>query len=97
MNEAALPLLAVAVPAAGALLIGLAGRRPDLRETITLLTALVLFAVVAGLLPAVLAGERPQALIAPMLPGLDLALRAEPLGMLFALIASALWIINSIY
>src|SRR5512145_3191003 len=32
-----------------------------------------------------------------MLPGFALMLRVEPLGMLFALIASGLWIVNSIY
>ena len=32
-----------------------------------------------------------------MLPGLPLAFEVEPLGMLFGLVASGLWIVNSIY
>ena len=32
-----------------------------------------------------------------MVPGLALAFKVEPLGMLFALVASTLWIVNSIY
>ena len=32
-----------------------------------------------------------------MLPGLRCAFEVEPLGMLFALVASGLWIVNSIY
>ena len=32
-----------------------------------------------------------------MLPGLPIAFEVEPLGMLFALIASGLWIVNSLY
>ena len=31
------------------------------------------------------------------MPGLALAFKVEPLGMLFALVASSLWIVNSIY
>ena len=97
MSLSALPLLAIAVPAAGALLIAAAGRWPNLREAVTLVTAVALFAIVASLLPAVLAGERPEAELLTMLPGLAISLRVEPLGMMFALIASSLWIVNSIY
>jgi multicomponent Na+:H+ antiporter subunit D len=91
------PAVALAVPAAGAVLIALAGRWPNLRETITLATAGLLFAAVYGLLPQVLAGGRPAAVLLTMLPGLALELRVEPLGMLFALVASGLWIVNSVY
>jgi multicomponent Na+:H+ antiporter subunit D len=91
------PAMALAVPVAGALLIALAGRWPNLRETITLATAALLFLAVTGLLPQVLAGAQPAAHLLTMLPGLPLVLRVEPLGMLFALIASGLWIVNSVY
>lgn len=90
-------LASMAVPLAGALLISLAGRRPNLRETITLATAALLLAVVLTLLPMVLAGGRPSVLLFSLLPGLDIAFQIEPLGMLFALIASGLWIVNSLY
>ena len=97
MTLAGDPAVALAVPALGAVLIALAGRWPNLRETVTLATAALLFAVVLTLLPQVLAGERPAALLLTMLPGLALELRVEPLGMLFALVASGLWIVNSVY
>jgi multicomponent Na+:H+ antiporter subunit D len=90
-------LAALVVPLAGAALIAAAGRRPNLREAITLFTAVALLACVLCLLPGVLAGGRPALRLAQVLPGLDLALRLEPLGMLFALIASGLWIVNSLY
>jgi multicomponent Na+:H+ antiporter subunit D len=90
-------LASMAVPLAGALLISLAGRMPNLRETITLVTAAVLLAVVLTLLPQVMAGARPSVLLFSLLPGLDIAFQVEPLGMLFALIASGLWIVNSLY
>ena len=89
--------LALAVPMLGALLIGLCHRWPNLRETVTLLTAVSLLACVIGLLPSLLGGGRPELILLEFLPGLPLMLTLEPLGMLFALIASGLWIVNSIY
>ena len=89
--------LAPAVPACGAALIALAGRWPNLREAATLLTAGVLLATVLALLPLVQAGGRPGLTLLEVLPGLALALKVEPLGMLFALVASGLWVVNSLY
>jgi multicomponent Na+:H+ antiporter subunit D len=90
-------LLALAVPFIGVLLIALAGRWPNLREAVTLLTAAALFLVVARLAPAVLDGNRPTLSLFEMLPGVDIAFRVEPLGLLFACVASLLWIVNSVY
>jgi multicomponent Na+:H+ antiporter subunit D len=90
-------LVPLLIPLAGALGIVLARRVPNVRETITLLTASLLFAAVCALLPGVLAGERPALILCEMLPGAPLAFALEPLGMLFALVASGLWIVNSIY
>ncbi|MDP3191066.1 monovalent cation/H+ antiporter subunit D family protein [Rhodoferax sp.] len=90
-------LASMAVPLAGALLISLAGRLPNLRETITLVTAAVLLVLVLTLLPLVLVGARPNVVLFSLLPGLSIAFQVEPLGMLFALIASGLWIVNSLY
>ncbi|MDH5211442.1 MAG: proton-conducting transporter membrane subunit, partial [Betaproteobacteria bacterium] len=97
MTGAQLIAACLLVPAAGAALIALAGRWPNLRETVTLGTAGLLFASVLGLLPTVLAGGIPQLFVLEMLPGIALGFRVEPLGMLFALVASGLWIVNSVY
>jgi multicomponent Na+:H+ antiporter subunit D len=85
------------VPVVGAALIAAAGRRPNLREAMTLTTSVTLFATVLALLPGVLAGERPQLSVLEMFPGIAIGFRVEPLGMLFALVASGLWIVNSVY
>ena len=90
-------LLAPAIPAIGALLIGLTGARPNLREAMTLTTSGVLFGVVLSLYPAVANGSRPAVILFATLPGLPIALEVEPLGMLFGLVASGLWIVTSIY
>jgi multicomponent Na+:H+ antiporter subunit D len=90
--------LAVVWPLFGIPLIALFGRRPNLRETATLLTAGSLFAVVARvILPGVMAGGRPRLHIVEVLPGLDLAFEVEPLGMVFAMVASGLWIVTTLY
>lgn len=90
-------LVALVLPLVGAVGIALAGSRPNLREGVTLVTAVALFICVSQLLAPVLAGERPELILVEALPGLPVAFRVEPLGMLFALIATSLWIINSIY
>jgi multicomponent Na+:H+ antiporter subunit D len=91
-------LVAIILPLAGALAIALAGRvSPNLRETVTLVTAAALIWVVWGLLPTLMAGGRPAVEISQVMPGLTIAFEVEPLGMLFAALASGLWIINSVY
>ena len=97
MNATLAIQLAITVPLAGALLLTLAGRHPNLREAITLVTAVTLFVIVASLYPAVVAGARPELELFELLPGLAFAFRVEPLGMLFALVASGLWIVTSLY
>jgi multicomponent Na+:H+ antiporter subunit D len=89
--------LIVLTPFIGAGLIVVTGNRPNLRETISVATGILLLAEVASLVPDVLAGETPDLLLAIPVPGVPLALQVEPLGLLFALIASSLWIVTTIY
>ena len=90
-------LLSVAAPLIGAVLIVATGARPNLRETVTLVTAGALFLLVASVFPTVSAGGRPGAVLVEMLPGLGIAFAAEPLGTMFAGVASFLWIVTSVY
>ena len=89
--------LALVIPLIVTVLTVLFGRHPNLRETFTLLLAGVLFLVVASLIPEVFAGGRPQVTLWEMMPGLAIAFQVEPLGMLFALVASGLWIVTTCY
>ncbi len=98
MSTAELVGLAVVWPLFGAVLVALLGRWPNIRETASLATAGSLFAMVAGkILPEVLSGARPRFEVVDVLPGLTLAFEVEPLGMLFALVASGLWIVTTLY
>lgn len=97
MSSEILLILAIAVPLAGAAAIAALGRQPNVREAATLITAALLFLVNIGLAVAVAGGERPDIAAFDFVPGAAIALSAEPLGALFGLLASGLWIVTSIY
>jgi len=98
MNAADAILIAIAIPCISVPCIALAGRiNANLRETVTLATAIALIWVVWGMLPELLAGGRPSSQLSEIVPGIEIAFRVEPLGMLFAMLASGLWLVNSIY
>jgi multicomponent Na+:H+ antiporter subunit D len=91
-------MMALLLPLAGAAGILLASRiSANLREAVTLITALGLAFTVWSLIPDVMSGGRPSLTLFEIVPGIDIAFQVEPLGMLFAALASGLWIINSIY
>lgn len=92
-----LVLLAVLAPFVGAAIIPLFNKQPILREFVTLLTAVALCALVLLLVGDVLAGARPEFDVITTALGLAVAFKVEPLGALFAFVASSLWIVNSIY
>ncbi len=91
------PLAAILVSLLGALPILLANRQPNLRESWTILIALVKLMIVASLLPGVLQGSTYVFTIAQVIPGVPIELRVDALGMIFALVASSLWLFTSIY
>ena len=95
--EAPALIACVALPLAGAGLVAAFGRWPNLREAASLAASGWLFLEVIALLPVVEAGGRPRAVLASFLPEVPFALEVEPLGMTFALVASFLWIVTTIY
>ena len=95
-NDQAL-LAAVLLPFFGAVLLVLVGRWPNLRETVTLLTALCLFALTVSILGIHETGEVQKLVLFDVVPGVPLAFSVEPLGIIFGLVASGLWIITSLY
>ena len=70
---------------------------PNAREGLTVLGGLLLFGLVATLAAGIDFANPPTLLIAEPIPGLALQLTPEPLGILFALIASLLWPVTSVY
>lgn len=90
-------LLALSIPAVGALVISQLGRWPNLREAATLITAGALFADVLWIAELFSRNGGGRLALWEMFPGLGLTFAVEPLGLIFALIASGLWIVTSIY
>lgn len=73
------------------------GSKPNARETSTVAIATVLFGFTIVLARSVFAGERPEWSLGETLPGFSISFTVEPLGMVFALVASGLWILTTIY
>ena len=96
-----LEILALTLPLLGAILPWLLRRQHTLRNGCTVLLSLALLATVIQLLPAALQGESSSednsVVLGSIAPGLDFMLEVDALGLIFALVASSLWILNSIY
>ena len=97
MTPETLLLAALLIPAVGTIFILLLRRNPNAREAASLITAGVLFGIVLRIYGAVMGGARPVLVLAEPIPGIPIELEAEPLGVLFGLIASFLWIITTLY
>ncbi len=97
LNPETLIIVAILAPLICAGLLPIFHRMPNIREGVTLLTGLIGVASALLLFAPIAAGERPELLIFLIAPGLSLAFKLEPLGMLFALLASVLWLANSLY
>ncbi|MGD9296927.1 MAG: proton-conducting transporter membrane subunit [Chromatiales bacterium] len=71
--------------------------RPNLREGVSIAAGVILFLLVAALAVTIDWAAPPTLVIAEPFPGLSLSLTPEPLGVLFALVASLLWPITTLY
>jgi multicomponent Na+:H+ antiporter subunit D len=91
------PILAVLLSAVTILLILASHRRPDIRESWSVLAAVAKFGVVVSMLPGVLDGTEYRWSMGEFVFDIELALRADALGMIFALLASFLWIGTTFY
>jgi multicomponent Na+:H+ antiporter subunit D len=92
------PLLAILVPVAAALLIVATGeRRRNLREFWSVAAGVLQLGLVASTLPPLLRGLSAEGVLFRLFPGVEIALRVDSLGVLFAAGASLLWIATSFY
>ncbi len=89
--------LALFLPLGAMALIGALGPWPVARDAAHVATAAITFSLALFLLRAMLMGETPQLFLFEVMPGLPLAFALEPIGMVFALLASSLWVVIAIY
>jgi len=89
--------LSIILPLLATLGIVATRRKPDLREAVTIVTSLLLLYFVINLYQGLKQGANISVHWGELLPGLNISFTVEPLGMLFALIASFLWLITTVY
>jgi multicomponent Na+:H+ antiporter subunit D len=91
------PLLAVLVPLLVIPVLMSSSRRPNVREAWVFAAGVLMFGLVVSMTPVILAGHRIELTLFRLMPGADIAFRVDGLGMLFALVASSLYIVTSLY
>ncbi len=88
----------VLMPFIGAYFVLVFRNKPNLREASSLASAILTFILAATFVPALFSGAAPTSTPAvTMFLGLSLGLKAEGLGLLFAVLASFLWILTTVY
>ena len=97
MNQETTILASIALPFLAPFLITALHRWPNLRETASLFISGSLFLLVYSLYKDTLQQPAISIDIAEPLPGLTISFEAEPLGLVFALVASLLWLVTTIY
>jgi len=92
------PLLTILVSLiATGLIIWTGDRNPNLREFWSIGAGVVKFGLVLSMLPAVLAGEKIRFTLFALMPGIEIAFKADAFSMLFAMGAAFLWIVTTFY
>ncbi|MGB5092980.1 MAG: proton-conducting transporter membrane subunit [Parvibaculum sp.] len=97
MTPAYVILLAILAPLITAFVVSRADAFTDVRDGISILGSLVTFGLVLTLLFAVIGGAALTFTAFEIMPGLTMSFALEPLGMLFATVASGLWIVTAAY
>lgn len=92
-----LPLQALLVSGLLPVILVLLGRRPNQRETATLIAGALKLYLVIKMVPLVSKGHLLEYVLAEPVAGVPLVLRVDGMGLLFALVASSLWIVTTVY
>ena len=91
------PVAIVLVPLIGVAPILLSGSRRNLREAWTFLAVLLTLGLTAWAATATLDGVVYETALGELVQGVPLAFRVDAMGALFALLASFLWLVTSVY
>ena len=92
-----MPLAAILISLVAIIFIIALSKKPNLREAVTILAAIGKLAIILSMLPAVLDSRYPALNLIDLAPGIQFALKVDEAGMIFALLASALWLVTSFY
>lgn len=95
--ESIRPLLALLVSFIATFIILAFNNKPNHRDATSFIAAIIKFLIVASMAPIILSGKTIEFTLFHTLPGIDFKFRVDALGMVFATIASFLWIFASVY
>jgi multicomponent Na+:H+ antiporter subunit D len=90
-------LIAPLIPMVTALFILASGKRPNVRETFSIVGAILTFLTVASLIPHIVAGGAWEYSLVTIYPGISVNFRMDGLGAIFSGTASLLWIMAAVY
>ena len=91
------PLVVCLISLAAVLPIIISRRRPNLREAWTFIAGVIKLGVILSMVSEVLRGRLLEFTVWNIISGLPIQFRVDGLGLLFALVASTLWIVTSVY
>ena len=95
--ESVRPLLALCIPFAAMFIIFYFKKAPNQRDATSFIAAILTFLTVISMAPVILSGRTIEYTLFNTLPGASFKFRVDALGMIFATIASFLWIFASVY
>lgn len=97
MLRDATPVFSIALCLVAVLGIVLARRSPNTREGVSLLAAVANFGLVLWMWNRHQDGEEIAYTLCQFTEGMSIGFRVDSLGLIFALVASSLWIVNTLY
>ncbi|MBF0377928.1 MAG: monovalent cation/H+ antiporter subunit D family protein [Desulfamplus sp.] len=75
----------------------ISSRTQNIRETWTLVAAGIKLLIIISMLPVILDGKVVSFTLFQVFPDIGISFRVDAFGMLFALVASSLWLVTSVY
>lgn len=91
------PMIAVAIPMLICILVLLFGKRPNVRESFTVVGSIVAAILVFSMAPGVCEGSVYEWVLCPVTDTMSFTLRVDYAGMLFACVSSFLYVMVGIY
>src|SRR5690554_7543055 len=90
-------IITMLIPMITGLLVMSSGKKPNLRDSWSTLGAILTFVSVLSFIPSIMDGNQLKYTLFELYPGVSVMLNLDGLGVIFALVASFLWILASLY
>lgn len=95
--ESVRPLLALSVSFIAMFVVLGFNKMPNQRDITSFVAAIIKFLIVISMAPIILSGNIIEYTMFTVMPGIEFKFRVDALGMVFATIASFLWILATVY